>query len=82
MSAEHSAARSPSDPVFQRLYRWHESNPQYDVGHQERIDDLEAILPDGLCVTGSAYRGIGIPDCVRQAQETAQQIIEPLTETG
>ena len=48
-----------AEPLFTRTYRWREANPQYDVGHLERIDALEAALPAGLYVTGSAYRGIG-----------------------
>ncbi len=64
------------DPLFTRVFRWREANPQYDVGHLDHIDALEAALPSGIHVTGSAYRGIGVPDCVRQGQETAMQVAE------
>jgi oxygen-dependent protoporphyrinogen oxidase len=57
-------------PLFHRIYRWMDANPQYDVGHLERITAIEAALPRGLHVTGSPYRGVGIPDCIHQAQET------------
>ncbi|MCB8983740.1 MAG: protoporphyrinogen oxidase [Ardenticatenaceae bacterium] len=66
-------------PVFHRIYRWRQANPQYDVGHLERVAAIEAALPAGIFVTGSPYRGIGIPDCVRQAQQTAQQVILQLS---
>lgn len=62
-------------PLFHRIYRWHRSNAQYDVGHLDRLGALEANLPAGLYLTGSAYRGVGIPDCVKQSQDTAQKII-------
>lgn len=65
-------------PLFHRIHRWHRANPQYDVGHLEHVDAIETTLPPGLYVTGSAYRGIGIPDCVRQAQQTAQQVLTAL----
>ncbi|NDJ60685.1 MAG: protoporphyrinogen oxidase, partial [Chloroflexi bacterium] len=42
-----------AEPLFHRIYRWWNANPQYDVGHLERVDQIEASLPDGLYVTGS-----------------------------
>ena len=61
-------------PIFHRLFRWRNATPQYDVGHLQRVDAIEAYLPSGIWVTGSPYRGIGIPDCVHQAQQTADQL--------
>jgi oxygen-dependent protoporphyrinogen oxidase len=63
-----------AEPLFHRIYRWRRSNPQYDVGHLQRVAAIEADLPPGLYVTGSPYRGVGIPDCVKQGQETAARI--------
>ncbi len=60
-----------AEPLLHRIYRWPRSNPQYDVGHLERVAAIEAALPAGLYVTGSPYRGVGIPDCVKQAQDVA-----------
>jgi protoporphyrinogen/coproporphyrinogen III oxidase len=65
-----------AEPLFHRIYRWHRSNPQYDVGHLERVDAIEAALPPGIHVTGSPYRGIGVPDCVHQAQQTAEAVVK------
>lgn len=65
-----------ADPVFQRIYRWFNANPQYDVGHLQRVEAIEDALPSNVYVTGSPYRGIGIPDCVHQAQQTVQLCIE------
>jgi oxygen-dependent protoporphyrinogen oxidase len=67
-------------PLFQRIYRWWNANPQYDLGHLERVDAIEAAMPDGLVVTGSAYRGVGMPDCVHQAQQTAEKVIQQAKE--
>jgi protoporphyrinogen/coproporphyrinogen III oxidase len=63
-------------PLFQRIYRWPRSNPQYDVGHLDRVDAIERSLPDGLYVAGSPYRGVGLPDCVKQSQEMAKILVE------
>lgn len=62
-------------PLFHRVYRWDRSNAQYDVGHLERVAALEAALPPGLHLTGSPYRGVGLPDCIKQAQETAGRVL-------
>ncbi len=64
-----------AEPVFHRIYRWPNANPQYDVGHLERVAAIEQALPAGLFVTGSPYRGVGLPDCVKQSQEAAAQVI-------
>jgi oxygen-dependent protoporphyrinogen oxidase len=61
-------------PTVARVFRWREANPQYDVGHLEHVSALEALCPPGLFLTGSAYRGVGIPDCIRQGTETAAQV--------
>jgi oxygen-dependent protoporphyrinogen oxidase len=62
-------------PLFRRIYRWHRANPQYDVGHLDRVDAIDDALPDGIFVTGSPYRGVGMPDCVHQAQQTATRVV-------
>jgi oxygen-dependent protoporphyrinogen oxidase len=67
-------------PLFDRIYRWWNANPQYDVGHLERVDAIEAALPQGVYVTGSPYRGVGLPDCVHQAQQTAEHVLANYSE--
>jgi protoporphyrinogen/coproporphyrinogen III oxidase len=66
-------------PLFHRVYRWPRANPQYDVGHLERVAAIEAALPPSLFVSGSPYRGIGIPDCVHQAEQTVNEVLAALT---
>lgn len=61
-------------PLFHRIYRWRLSNAQYDVGHLDRVAAIEAALPTGLYVTGSAFRGVGLPDCIKQSQDTAERV--------
>jgi protoporphyrinogen/coproporphyrinogen III oxidase len=62
-------------PSFHRIYRWPEGYPQYDVGHLDRVTAIEARLPPGVYVAGSSYRGVGVPDCVRQGQEAATRAL-------
>jgi protoporphyrinogen/coproporphyrinogen III oxidase len=58
-------------PAFHRIYRWPAGSPQYDVGHLARIAAIEAALPPRIALTGSPYRGVGIPDVINEAQRRA-----------
>jgi oxygen-dependent protoporphyrinogen oxidase len=72
-------------PLFQRVFRVRDGYPRYTVGHLERVEAIERALPAGLYVTGASYRGVGVPDCVRQGQEAASHVLSalaPLTHTG
>uniref|UniRef100_A0A7C1FJC6 Coproporphyrinogen III oxidase n=1 Tax=Caldilinea aerophila TaxID=133453 RepID=A0A7C1FJC6_9CHLR len=64
-----------AEPLFHRIYRWFHSNPQYDVGHLERVAAIERNLPPGVHLAGSAYRGVGLPDCIRQGQEAVERVV-------
>jgi oxygen-dependent protoporphyrinogen oxidase len=63
-----------AQPRFTRISRWLRSMPQYTPGHGTRIAELEQRLPPGLHVAGNAYRGIGIPDCIRMGKAAAERI--------
>ena len=66
------------EPLFHRIYRWERANAQYDVEHLGRVEAVERALPPGIWVTGSPYRGVGLPDCVHQSQTTASRVVEQL----
>jgi oxygen-dependent protoporphyrinogen oxidase len=67
-----------AQPVARAVARWPQSYPQADVGHLELVQEVEAALPAGLFVTGSAYRGLGVPDCVAQGRESGRAAVERL----
>jgi oxygen-dependent protoporphyrinogen oxidase len=51
--------------------------PQYHVGHLTRVETIErrsGALP-GLSLAGSAYRGVGIADCVHSGELAAEQAL-------
>ncbi len=50
-------------------------------GHLTRLAAIERALArhPGLFVTGSGFRGVGIPDCVADGRSTAVQVSEWLT---
>jgi oxygen-dependent protoporphyrinogen oxidase len=65
-------------PSLTRVFRWPRATPQYIVGHARRVGQIEqrlAALP-GLFVTGSGYRGTGIPDCIADARLTAAALVD------
>jgi oxygen-dependent protoporphyrinogen oxidase len=62
------------EPLFTRVYRWVNASAQHEVGHLDRVRAIEARLSahPGLFVTGSAFRGVGIPDGVADGRATAR----------
>ena len=50
--------------------------PQYTIGHRDRVKAIRQRLDSlkGLLVTGAAYEGLGIPDCIRDGQQTAKTL--------
>ncbi|HMB53581.1 MAG TPA: protoporphyrinogen oxidase [Thermoanaerobaculia bacterium] len=62
------------EPLLAKVHRHWRGTPQYEVGHQERIAAAEAALPEGLHLAGSAYHGIGIPDCIASGRRAAAAV--------
>ncbi len=63
---------------FSKVYRWHKGMPKYTVGHLEQIAVLDRMLAihPGLHLIGCSYKGIGIGDCVHEAQIAAEKILK------
>ncbi len=61
-------------PTFSLVQRWPLSLPQYGVGHLERMDELANLLPPNLHLLGNAYRGVGLPDLIRESRALARAI--------
>ena len=62
-----------AEPLFTRVFRWEKSMAQYGVGHQDLVKKIEARASrhPGLHFAGSAYRGVGLPDVIRDANSIA-----------
>jgi oxygen-dependent protoporphyrinogen oxidase len=64
-------------PLFTTFARWERSMPQYHVGHLARVERIKKYaetLP-GLMLTGAAYSGVGIPDCIRSGETAAEEAL-------
>ncbi|MGY1809950.1 protoporphyrinogen oxidase [Blastococcus sp. SYSU D00669] len=57
------------EPVATHLTRWGGGLPQYLVGHQDRVDAVRAAVSEvpRLAIAGAAFRGVGVPACIRDA---------------
>jgi oxygen-dependent protoporphyrinogen oxidase len=63
---------------FTKVYRWFKGMPKYTVGHLDRIAVLDRTLAThpGLHAIGCSYKGIGLGDCIHEAQVAAEKILK------
>ncbi|MFQ5673236.1 MAG: protoporphyrinogen oxidase [Nitrospinales bacterium] len=64
-------------PVFCRVYGNRKANVQYHVGHETLIGKVGRELQNhpGLYLAGSAYTGIGLPDCILNGTRAAESAL-------
>lgn len=76
------------EPLLTRVHRFPAANPQYLVGHRERVAAVEAAL-DGarqagnlppLALAGAAYHGLGLPDCIASGRRAAERVLTGLSQ--
>lgn len=62
-------------PVNTMVRRWPNSMPQYKVGHLKLVSDIESAFTrhNGLFACGSAFTGVGIPDCIESGESAAMR---------
>ncbi len=67
-----------TEPEMVRIYRWERAIPQYDMGHGERLRFIDERLKShhSLYLTGNAYRGVGMNDCIENGYKVAEEIIK------
>ncbi len=70
-----------ADPVTLAVHRYPHAMPQYHVGHLARVAAIEETVRryPGLHLAGNGFRGLGLPDCIRQAEQTAADMIASAT---
>jgi oxygen-dependent protoporphyrinogen oxidase len=65
-----------AEPRFARTFRWDRAMAQYETGHLDRVSEMEktiAAMP-GFHIIGNSFHGIGVPDCIKSARLTVEQI--------
>ena len=65
------------EPELFRLQRWPATMPQYHLGHLDRVAEIERVVAElpGLELAGNAYRGVGIPFCIRSGEQAAERAV-------
>jgi len=64
------------EPDFVKIFRWQKAIPQYEVGHEEKLQRIERILKNhsGIYLTGNAYRGVSVNDCIENSLKLADRV--------
>ena len=70
-------------PLWTEITRWPRAIPQYDLGHRERLaqlDTAEAALP-GLRFCASYRGGVSVGDCIKSAHAAVESVARYLAPT-
>jgi protoporphyrinogen/coproporphyrinogen III oxidase len=69
-----------AEPVLARAFVHDRGIPQYLVGHEKRMEEIEARLSEnpGIHLNSNAYRGIALNDCVLRSRLTAERMAREL----
>lgn len=67
-------------PDFVRVFTHKQGIPQYPLGHQQRLSMIDKMISNfkRLYVTGNAYRGIGVNDCIENSYSLAERILQEI----
>ena len=63
-------------PAVTVVRRWPRALPQYEVGHLDRMAELARRVSalGNLHLLGNGYKGVGVPDLIRDARAAARAI--------
>jgi oxygen-dependent protoporphyrinogen oxidase len=70
------------EPILLDIGRHARAMPQYTLGHLDRVEAIKRRVArhPRLILTGIAYEGVGIPDCVHAAERAADAVLAALAE--
>jgi oxygen-dependent protoporphyrinogen oxidase len=66
-----------AEPTAVRRLAFRRALPQYELGHGERVARAMKAVAGlaGLALAGNAYYGVGVNDCVRDADRVADEVL-------
>jgi len=69
--------RIEAPPRLARAFHVPDAMAQYEVGHLDRVAEIESRLERhvGLALAGNGLRGVGVPDCIRSGEQAAERIL-------
>lgn len=64
-------------PAYTRIFRWAKAIPQYNLGYQKVLDEIERFEDDtpGLFFCANYRGGIAVGDCVMSGKRIAERIV-------
>ena len=67
-------------PDVVKIYKWKYGIPQFIIGHNDRLKNIETELDklQNIYLTGNAYYGIGLNDCIKQSYKVVNNLIKNL----
>ena len=67
-----------TEPILSRVFMWDKAMPQYNIGHPEKLKQIDAALEKypSLALAGNGYRGIGIPDCIHSGELAVERVLK------
>jgi oxygen-dependent protoporphyrinogen oxidase len=69
-----------AQPDFAKVYTHRKGIPQYFLGHEQQTEQIAGICRNykGFYVTGNAYGGIGVNDCIENSSKLAERILQEI----
>lgn len=66
------------EPILHATKNWINAQPQYELGHLDLVEEIEAEVRNlgNIVLAGTSYRGVGIPDCIRQGRDAAHVVVD------
>lgn len=65
-------------PVYSHIQRWPRGLPQYNVGHNKRIDTIHSQISQhpNIRLAGNYFSGVGIPDAIQSGEQAADGVVD------
>jgi protoporphyrinogen/coproporphyrinogen III oxidase len=69
-----------AEPDFIRIFRWEKAIPQYLLGHYRKLELLDEASTKhaNFYLTGNAYRGVAVNDCIANSNNLAAEIVKKM----
>ncbi len=71
------------EPIFQKIRRWRNAIPQYNIGYEKITDSIENFKKEhaGFFLCSNFYRGISVSDCIKSSVTTSEEVLDYLKKT-
>ncbi len=69
-----------ADPDLRKVFIHKKGIPQYFINHDSKLEKIDRILKNfkGFYITGNAFKGIGVNDCIENSSKLAERIIKDI----